>query len=88
MILFQTKCRQLMPKNGFLNDMVVLVQAWMKTHTAIRQYNWYADMLGADCSLKVLRVLKNNEMRQFGEYRTRRLMLEAWDRKLESGDWL
>jgi hypothetical protein len=27
-------------------------------------------------------VLKNNEMRQFGEYRTQRLVLEAWDRLL------
>jgi hypothetical protein len=29
---------------------------------------------------RILRVLKNNEMRQFGEYRTQRLVLEAWDR--------
>jgi hypothetical protein len=27
-----------------------------------------------------LRLLKNNEFRQFGEYRTQRLVLEAWDR--------
>jgi len=25
-------------------------------------------------------VLKTNELRQFGEYRTQRLVLEAWDR--------
>jgi hypothetical protein len=25
-------------------------------------------------------MLKNNEERQFGEYRSRRLVLEAWDR--------
>jgi hypothetical protein len=30
-------------------------------------------------------VLKNNEMKKFGEYCTRRLVLEAWDR-LEAGD--
>ncbi|KRA33540.1 restriction endonuclease [Rhodanobacter sp. Root627] len=30
-------------------------------------------------------VLKRNEVREFGEYRTQRLVLEAWD-KLESGD--
>jgi hypothetical protein len=29
---------------------------------------------------RILRVLKNNEIRQFGEYRTQRLVLEAWDR--------
>jgi len=28
------------------------------------------------------RVLKTNDLRQFGEYRTQRLVLEAWDRLL------
>jgi hypothetical protein len=27
-------------------------------------------------------MLKTNELRQFGEYRTQRLALEAWDRLL------
>jgi hypothetical protein len=31
-------------------------------------------------------VVKNNEIRQFGEYRTQRLVLEAWDR-LFGGWW-
>lgn len=44
-----------------------------------------ADVVGADYPSETFRVLKNNEMREFGEYRTRRLVLEAWDR-LESGD--
>lgn len=30
--------------------------------------------------MATFRALKNNEMRQFGEYRTQRLVLEAWDR--------
>lgn len=38
-----------------------------------------ADVYGADYPSETFRVLKNNEMRQFGEYRTRRLVLEAWD---------
>jgi len=29
-------------------------------------------------------VLKNNELRRYGEYRTRRLVLEAWQRLPES----
>jgi hypothetical protein len=29
---------------------------------------------------ETLRVLKEKEIKQFGEYRTRRLVLEAWDR--------
>jgi hypothetical protein len=35
---------------------------------------------------ETFRVLKNNEMRQYGEYRTRRLVLEAWDRLTASGE--
>lgn len=38
------------------------------------------DVMGADYPSETFRVLKNNEMRAFGEYRTRRLVLEAWDR--------
>jgi len=29
----------------------------------------------------VVRVLKEKEKKQFGEYRTRRLVLEAWDKQ-------
>lgn len=32
-----------------------------------------------DCPGETFRVLKNNEMRQYGEYRTGRLVLGAWD---------
>ena len=39
-----------------------------------------ADVLGPDYLSETYRVLKNNEIRQFGEYRTQRLVLEAWDR--------
>jgi hypothetical protein len=39
-----------------------------------------ADVMGDDYPSETFRVLKNNETRQFGEYRTRRLVLEAWDR--------
>jgi hypothetical protein len=39
-----------------------------------------ADMMGPDYPSETFRVLKNNEIRQFGEYRTQRLALEAWDR--------
>lgn len=44
-----------------------------------------ADVMGEDYPSETFRVLKNSEMREFGEYRTRRLVLEAWDR-LESGE--
>jgi hypothetical protein len=39
-----------------------------------------ADVMGADYPSETFRVLKNSEMREFGEYRTRRLVLAAWDR--------
>lgn len=38
-----------------------------------------ADLMGEDYSSETSRVLKNNERRNFGEYRTQRLALEAWD---------
>jgi hypothetical protein len=39
-----------------------------------------ADLMGLDYPSETFRVLKTNEIRQFGEYRTQRLVLEAWDR--------
>lgn len=45
-----------------------------------------ADVMGDDYPSETFRVLKNNELRDFGEYRTRRLVLEAWDR-LEAAGW-
>ncbi len=43
-----------------------------------------ADVMGADYPSETFRVLKNKELKEFGEYRTQRLVLEAWD-KLETG---
>ncbi|WP_160174132.1 Eco57I restriction-modification methylase domain-containing protein [Endozoicomonas montiporae] len=41
-----------------------------------------ADVMGSDYPSETFRVLRNKEMKEFGEYRTQRLVLEAWD-KLE-----
>lgn len=38
------------------------------------------DLLGPDYPSETFRVLKNRELKEFGEYRTQRLVLEAWDR--------
>lgn len=38
-----------------------------------------ADVMGEDYPSETFRVLKNNELRAFGEYRTQRLVLAAWD---------
>ena len=38
-----------------------------------------ADVYGPDFPSETFRVLKNNEIKKYGEYRTQRLVLEAWD---------
>ncbi len=38
-----------------------------------------ADVMGNDYPSETFRVLKNSELREFGEYRTQRLVLAAWD---------
>jgi hypothetical protein len=44
-----------------------------------------AEVMGEDYPSETFRVLKKNELREHGEYRTRRLVLTAWDR-LERGE--
>lgn len=44
-----------------------------------------ADVKGPDYPSETFRVLKEREIRQYGEYRTRRLVLEAWDRMEADG---
>ncbi|HNC03032.1 MAG TPA: hypothetical protein PLY05_06715, partial [Agitococcus sp.] len=39
-----------------------------------------ADVMGADYPSETFRVFKNNDIKAYGEYRTGRLVLEAWDR--------
>lgn len=39
------------------------------------------EVMGEDYPSETFRVLKDGEMRAFGEYRTRRLVLEAWDQQ-------
>jgi len=40
-----------------------------------------AQLLGEDYPSETFRVLKKNEINKYGEYRTQRLVLEAWDRQ-------
>lgn len=44
-----------------------------------------ANIMGDDYPSETFRVLKNKEMRDYGEYRTQRLVLEAWDRLVSDG---
>jgi hypothetical protein len=47
-----------------------------------------ADLNGPDYPSETFRVLKEKEIGQFGEYRTRRLVLEAWDRMETDGTFV
>ena len=38
---------------------------------------------GEDFPGETFRVVKEKEIKQFGEYRTRRLVLEAWDKMVK-----
>ncbi len=39
-----------------------------------------ANILGENCGVETFKALRNREKRQFGEFRTQRLILESWDR--------
>jgi hypothetical protein len=43
------------------------------------------DVMGEDYPSETFRVLKNKEIRKYGEYRTQRLVLAAWDRMARDG---
>lgn len=42
------------------------------------------DVYGPDFPSETFRVLKEKEEREYGEYQTRRLILEAWDRQQDN----
>ena len=50
MKLIKDKYQQLQPSEQYLNDEVVMAQAWKKTHAYMRTHNWYADTLALDIS--------------------------------------
>ncbi|MGH1410533.1 MAG: hypothetical protein ACRAUW_13605, partial [Aeromonas sp.] len=44
------KYQSIKPEINYLTDPVVISQAWKKTHSYIRSFNWYADTLSLDAS--------------------------------------
>jgi hypothetical protein len=38
------------------------------------------NILGKDCGIETFKALRNRERREFGEFRTQRLVREAWER--------
>jgi hypothetical protein len=51
----------------------------LKEKRTVSRFYFYK-RVGPDFPGETFRVLKKKEKKQYGEYRTRRLMLEAWDR--------
>jgi hypothetical protein len=60
-------------------------RAYGLTRNELRYILDPADVMGPDYPSETFRVLQKNEIRRYGEYRTRRLVLDAWDR-MEAGD--
>jgi hypothetical protein len=50
MSILKEQYQELSAKGESLEDVVVLAQAWKKTHIFIRRHNWYADFLELDSS--------------------------------------
>ena len=59
--------------------------AYALTRDELRYVLDPADVMGADYPSETFRVLKSNEERKFGEYRTRRLVLAAYDELTAQG---
>ena len=62
-------------------------RAYRLTRDELRYILDPTDAMGADYPSETFRVLKEKEIRQLGEYRTRRLVLAAWDRMEANGEF-
>jgi hypothetical protein len=60
-------------------------RAYRLTRDDLRYILDPADVMGPDYPSETFRVLKEKELRLYNEYRTRRLVLEAWDRMEADG---
>lgn len=64
---------------------VFYARAYGLTRDGLRYILDPADVKGPDYPSETFRVLKEKEIRHHGEYRTRRLVLAAWDRMEADG---
>jgi len=62
-------------------------RAYGLTRDQLRYILDLADVKGADYPAETFRVPKSNERRRFGDYRTARLVLAAWDRMEADGEF-
>lgn len=63
----------------FRLNLVYQYANFTRTRDELRYILDPADVMGADYPSETFRVLKNSELRVFGEYRTQRMVLAAWD---------
>lgn len=63
-------------------------RAYGLDHDELRYILDPADVKGPDYPFETFRVLKEREIRHHGEYCTRRLVLEAWDRMEAEGGFV
>jgi hypothetical protein len=61
-------------------DVVVARDLFGLTRDEMRYLLEPRDVLGPDCTAETFAALRRAEEREIGEYRTRRLVMEAWDR--------
>ena len=61
-------------------DVLVAEKVFGLTRDELRFILDPMDTEGPECELETFRALKNNEMREFQEYRTQKQVLDAWDR--------
>ena len=55
------------------------------THDDLRYVFDPKDVMGPDYASETFRVLQNSEIKKYGEYRTRRLVLAAYDHLTKQG---
>ena len=60
-------------------DVLVARDVYDLTKDEMRYILNPSNILGEKCEIQTFTALRNREMREFGEYRTERLILDAWD---------
>lgn len=66
-------------------DVVVARDLFGLTRDEMRYLLEPRDVLGPACTAETFAALRRAEEREFGEYRTRRLVMEAWDQTIPAG---
>ena len=74
---FRTRVMQEATIHSF--DDAMITSANRQSTDASRYILAPKDICGRGCINETFRVLKDNEIREFGEYRTKRLVMDAWN---------